>query len=45
MMIHVNGRPPASPYWGSMTSRTKWSFILGAVIVAIFGYAFYINLV
>jgi len=27
-----------------MTSRLTWGLVLGAAIVAIFGYAFYINL-
>jgi hypothetical protein len=30
---------------GRMSKRTKLGILLGAVIVAIFGYAFYINLV
>jgi len=28
-----------------MTPRTKWAIALGAIVAAIFGYAFYINLV
>ncbi|HEX4737876.1 MAG TPA: hypothetical protein VH331_09970 [Allosphingosinicella sp.] len=44
-MIEVNGSPPVILYGNPMNSRIKWAAVLGAMLVVIFGYAFYINLV